>query len=39
LHAYRNDLTLREAAVSLGHLTAEEFDRLADPAAMLGPED
>jgi fumarate hydratase class II len=38
LYAFRNDLSLKEAAVSLGHLTAEEFDRLIDPGGMLGPD-
>ncbi|MGH6960675.1 MAG: class II fumarate hydratase, partial [Dongiaceae bacterium] len=35
--AHAENLTLREAAVALGFLTAEEFDRLVDPADMLGP--
>jgi len=35
--AHRENLTLREAAVAMGFLTAEEFDRLVDPADMLGP--
>jgi fumarate hydratase class II len=37
LRAVRNGGTLKEAALSLGYLTAEEFDRLVDPAGMLGP--
>jgi len=28
--------TLREAALSLGHITAEQFDRVIDPASMVG---
>jgi fumarate hydratase, class II len=28
--------TLREAALALGYITAEEFDRVIDPAAMVG---
>jgi len=28
--------TLREAALSLGYITAEEFDRVIDPASMVG---
>jgi len=35
--AHEQDLTLREAAVRLGFLTGEEFDRLVRPEAMLGP--
>ncbi|MCJ7670523.1 MAG: hypothetical protein MUP67_00530, partial [Acidimicrobiia bacterium] len=30
--------TLREAAVHLGHLTVEEFDRLVRPGEMTGPK-
>ncbi len=33
--AYRDGLTLKEAAVSLGILTEEEFDRFVDPAKMV----
>jgi fumarate hydratase class II len=36
-HAMRRDLTLREAALELGFVSAEEFDRLVDPAKMVGP--
>ncbi len=39
LHAYRTGGSLKDAAVSLGHLTPDEFDRLVDPAAMIGPEE
>jgi fumarate hydratase class II len=35
--AHAEGSTLREAAVALGLLTAEEFDRLVRPEAMLGP--
>ncbi|MBI2525962.1 MAG: class II fumarate hydratase [Candidatus Rokubacteria bacterium] len=35
--AHREGLTLREAALALGHLTAEEFDRWVRPERMLGP--
>jgi fumarate hydratase, class II len=31
------DLTLKEAALQLGHVTAEEFDRVVDPAKMVRP--
>jgi fumarate hydratase class II len=36
-HAHAQGTTLREAAVSLGLLTAEEFDRLVVPEDMIGP--
>ncbi len=36
-HAHRHHTTLREAAVELGHLTAEEFDRLVRPEHMTRP--
>ena len=39
LYAFRNELSLKEAALALGRLTVEEFDRLTDPAGMLGPEE
>ena len=37
--AHREATTLREAAVALGHVTAEEFDRLVRPEAMVRPDD
>ncbi|MBX7147266.1 MAG: class II fumarate hydratase [Alphaproteobacteria bacterium] len=37
--AYENNSTLREAAVELGFLTGEEFDRLIKPEAMIKPND
>ncbi|HEY3178526.1 MAG TPA: class II fumarate hydratase [Casimicrobiaceae bacterium] len=37
LCAHRENLTLREAAEKLGLLSAEDFDRLVDPAAMTRP--
>jgi len=36
--AHEQDLSLREAALKLGYLTGEEFDRLVRPEAMLGPK-
>jgi fumarate hydratase class II len=36
-HALDNDLTLRDAALKLGFVTAEEFDRLVDPKKMISP--
>jgi fumarate hydratase class II len=35
--AHREGLTLKEAAVKLGYLTAEEFDRHVRPERMVGP--
>jgi fumarate hydratase class II len=37
LKAYREDLTLREAALSLGFLTAEQFDAWVRPEDMVHP--
>lgn len=34
--ADRTGLTLRDAALSLGYISAEEFDRVVDPASMVG---
>jgi fumarate hydratase class II len=36
--AHAERLTLREAALALGYVDAATFDRLVDPARMLGPE-
>ena len=36
-HAHEQGLSLRDAAVQLGVLSGEEFDRLVQPAAMVGP--
>jgi fumarate hydratase class II len=35
--AYREDLTLREAALRLGYLTAEQFDQWVRPEDMTHP--
>ena len=37
--AHREGTTLREAAVALGYLTAEEFDREVRPERMVGPDE
>ncbi|HEU5302743.1 MAG TPA: class II fumarate hydratase [Acidimicrobiia bacterium] len=37
-HAHKHKLTLREAAVALGHLTAEKFDELVRPEDMTSPK-
>ena len=34
--AFKENKTLKEAAVELGVLTAEEFDEWVDPAKMVG---
>jgi len=39
LKAYREDLTLREAALNLGYLTAEQFDEWVRPEDMTHPLD
>lgn len=39
LKAHREGLTLREACVALDCLDTEEFDRLTDPAGMVGPHE
>jgi fumarate hydratase class II len=36
-HAAENDLTLKDAALALGFVTEEEFDRIVDPARMVEP--
>ena len=35
--AHKRGVTLREAAVASGHVSAEEYDRLVRPEDMLGP--
>jgi fumarate hydratase class II len=36
-HAMDHDLTLREAALQLGFVTAADFDRIVDPRKMVAP--
>ena len=36
-HAMDNDLTLKAAALQLGFVTEEEFDRVVDPTKMVNP--
>jgi fumarate hydratase class II len=38
-HAWQHDLTLEQAAVALGELTAERFRELVQASAMLGPRE
>ena len=38
-HAFANGLTLKEAALALGLLTEEQFDRWVRPDSMLGPRE
>jgi fumarate hydratase class II len=35
--AHREGITLKQAALALGHLTAEEFDRCVQPERMVNP--
>ena len=37
-HAHHEGLTLKEAAVGLGHVTSEEFDRYVIPKEMTYPK-
>jgi fumarate hydratase class II len=36
-YALENDLTLKQAALKLGFVTEDEFDRIVDPAKMVQP--
>lgn len=36
-HALEHDLSLKEAALQLGHVSSEEFDRVVEPAKMVHP--
>ena len=36
--AHKNGTTLREEAVRLGYVSAEEFDRIVRPEDMIGPK-
>jgi fumarate hydratase class II len=36
-YALDHDLTLKEAALKLGYISANEFDRVVDPAKMVHP--
>jgi fumarate hydratase class II len=36
-YALDNDLTLKQAALKLGFVTEQEFDRVVDPAQMTRP--
>jgi fumarate hydratase, class II len=35
--AHKNGTTLKEEAIKLGHLTAEQFDQYVKPESMIGP--
>jgi fumarate hydratase class II len=37
-HAHAHQLSLRDAAIALGHVTAADFDRWVRPEAMVGPD-
>ncbi len=36
-HAFEHDLSLKEACLDLGYVSEADFDRIVDPAKMLGP--
>lgn len=36
-HALDHDLTLKDAALALGYVSADEFDRVVDPSKMVHP--
>ena len=36
-YALDHDLTLKQAALKLGYVTEDEFDRVVDPAKMVHP--
>ena len=38
-YAFAHDMTLKEAAIKLGLLTAEQFERWVRPETMLGPRE
>ena len=38
-YAHKNGTTLKEAAVGLGHVSAEEYDQIVDPSKMIGSMD
>ncbi len=38
-HAHKNNITLKEAAVGLGHVSPEEYDQIVDPTKMIGSMD
>jgi fumarate hydratase class II len=38
-HAHEQGLTLKEAALKLGHISASDFDQLVDPIKMAIPHE
>ena len=38
-YAHKNGTTLKEAAVTLGHVSSEEYDQIVDPSKMIGSLD
>ncbi|RMF74943.1 MAG: class II fumarate hydratase [Alphaproteobacteria bacterium] len=38
-NAHAKGITLKESAIELGYVTAEEFDRIVRPEKMIGPSD
>jgi fumarate hydratase class II len=37
-HAFEHNMTLKAAALELGYVTEEQFDRIVDPHRMAHPE-
>jgi fumarate hydratase class II len=37
-HAHHKGMTLREAALALGYVSAADFDRIVRPETMVGPD-
>jgi fumarate hydratase class II len=37
--AFKENLTLREAAISSGHVSSEDYDKIIDPSKMVGDPD
>lgn len=35
--AHKKDMSLKQAALALGYVTADDYDRIVDPRRMLGP--
>ena len=36
-NSYKKNISLKESAIQLGYLTAEEFDKLVRPSQMISP--
>ncbi|MFM7566184.1 MAG: class II fumarate hydratase [Flavobacteriales bacterium] len=38
-YAHKNGTTLKDAAITLGHVSSEEYDQIVDPSKMIGSMD